>query len=82
LQPDGFKLIARSKFREKQFLLITQHAKVFCQAGWWHRRCLKALENHKGVDDAFLPVRGFISIPPGDRRELGPKPFPAPVMYL
>jgi hypothetical protein len=35
-----------------------------------------------GVDNAFLPVRGFASIPPGDRRDFGPNPFFAPVMYL
>jgi hypothetical protein len=35
-----------------------------------------------GVDDVFLPVRGFASIPPGDCRDLGPERFLAPVMYL
>jgi hypothetical protein len=35
-----------------------------------------------GVNDDFLPVRGFASIPPSDRRDLRPKPFLAPVMYL
>jgi hypothetical protein len=35
-----------------------------------------------GVNDDSLPVRGFASIPPGDRRDLGPKPFFVLVMYL
>jgi hypothetical protein len=34
------------------------------------------------VNDDFLPVAGFTSIPPGDRRDFGRKPFLAPVMYL
>jgi hypothetical protein len=46
------------------------------------RRCKFTIFALTGADDAFLPVRGFTSIPPGDRRDFGPKSFLAPVMYL
>jgi hypothetical protein len=75
-------LLRAASFEKSNFFQLHNTQRFFSYAGWWHRRCLTALENHKGVDDAFLPIRGFISIPPGDRRELGPKPFPAPAMYF
>jgi hypothetical protein len=35
-----------------------------------------------GVDDDFLPIGGFTSIPPGDRRNFGRRSIPAPVVLF